>query len=162
MKENHSEHGRPSQVSKDKHKSLSDHAVCKKLGICTFLTHLRYNTLKFFQGLLKQPDRHELVLSALFGKYVFNEEAKTTPWLDVLYDDFQHLNQFEEIAELNTEMEKGRRCEGGLVLRALVLDDDMRSEFIKTAYFSPSCKVSRAICIFLSNSPGGAIPGRGE
>eukprot|EP00973_Karenia_brevis_P046711 6481236-Karenia_brevis.AAC.1 len=64
------------------YKAITNEEACIRFQVSSVETTIRMMRLTYLQNLVAHPEHHELVLTALFGKYTFEQEVCTNPWLD--------------------------------------------------------------------------------
>ena len=63
--------------------AMSDDDPCRKLGLYPVRILLRHARLRFLQKMVRNPEHHDVFLTALMGRFLFDTDPpRSNPWLD--------------------------------------------------------------------------------
>ena len=140
-------------AKKDEHgnfKGRTTLEVCQMAKLPTLGTILRMQRLKMLQGWFNDPLHHEVVLSALLGKYVFENEVVTNPWTEMFCEDILQCQFLDDMVDVCEFLKPKYEKNGGVALRDLFQDKELREDFTKfDVHQLKSMEVTGAPCLKL-------------
>lgn len=80
--------------------SLSNHDCCVRARVPTPIVLLKTMRLQFLQNLVRFPEFHEICLSTLFGRYIFEDDYTSNPWIEQWYHDLCACHEFDGMIDI--------------------------------------------------------------
>ena len=91
-------------------------------SIKTLLTHQR---LVFLQEWVARPEIHKVYITALLGKFSFEDSLEANPWTDQFYNDICSLEGLDECEYVVERTKQLHERMGSRAIKVLFVDSEV-------------------------------------